>query len=130
MGVHRKQLAVGGLFIACAFAYLGMAAAESGWVYSVDVDSLAAASVGRRARVHGTVGLERFEVRPADRSATFELVGSDHGVRVRYAGVIPPLLRPGGQVVIEGALDAEGVFVADTLLTKCASRYEPKTDGL
>ena len=45
---------------------------------------------------------------------------------VTYAGVLPDLFKPGGEVVVEGRLDAAGTFKADVLMTKCASKYEMK----
>ena len=34
------------------------------------------------------------------------------------------LFQAGAEVIVEGQQDAAGVFQADTLLTKCASKYE------
>lgn len=119
MTLHRGKLAIGSAVIVGAMAYLGIAAAGSGWVYYVDVDELG--DVGRRVRVHGIA--QSLEAGP--RSANFDLVGSTRRVRVRYDGGLPPMLKEGGQVVAEGTLGPDGVFRADALLTKCASKYEP-----
>ena len=43
-----------------------------------------------------------------------------------YAGIVPDLFREGQGVVCEGALDAEGIFRADTLLAKHDERYMPR----
>ena len=40
-----------------------------------------------------------------------------------YTGLTPDMFRDGAEVIIEGQLH-EGVFVADNLMTKCASKYE------
>ena len=34
------------------------------------------------------------------------------------------------EVVLEGRMDAQGVFQANTLLTKCGSRYEAAPEDL
>lgn len=43
---------------------------------------------------------------------------------VRYSGVIPDTFRDESDVVLEGKMGADGIFVADTLLAKCPSKYE------
>jgi cytochrome c-type biogenesis protein CcmE len=45
-------------------------------------------------------------------------------LNVVYQGVTPDMFQDGGEVVVEGALDEQGVFHANTLLTSCPSKYE------
>jgi cytochrome c-type biogenesis protein CcmE len=45
---------------------------------------------------------------------------------VSYKGILPDLFREGQGVVAEGALDASGVFKADTVLAKHDENYMPK----
>jgi cytochrome c-type biogenesis protein CcmE len=45
---------------------------------------------------------------------------------VSYTGILPDLFREGQGVVTEGALDASGVFRADTVLAKHDENYMPK----
>ena len=47
-------------------------------------------------------------------------------VPVTYQGILPDLFREGQGVVAEGALDADGVFKADTVLAKHDETYMPK----
>jgi len=49
-------------------------------------------------------------------------------VPVVYKGSVPDLFRSGRDVVVDGKLQG-GVFVAvpNTLVTKCPSKYQPKT---
>ncbi len=42
---------------------------------------------------------------------------------VHYRGLTPDMFADGAEVIIEGRLEGE-VFMADNLMTKCASRYE------
>lgn len=44
---------------------------------------------------------------------------------VRYVGILPDLFREGQGVVAEGKLDAEGRFIADTVLAKHDENYMP-----
>ena len=49
-------------------------------------------------------------------------------VPIMYKGSVPDLFRSGRDVVVDGKLQG-GVFVAvpNTLVTKCPSKYQPKT---
>jgi cytochrome c-type biogenesis protein CcmE len=44
---------------------------------------------------------------------------------VTYKGILPDLFREGQGVVAEGAIGADGVFVADTVLAKHDEKYMP-----
>jgi cytochrome c-type biogenesis protein CcmE len=125
------KLLAGGLTIAAACAYLGLTGARSGWVYYLDVDSYVQSEEAgtKRTRVHGTVGAEALDVRPVDLYAQFDLEGETETLRVEYRGAIPDMFQEGGQVVVEGARDESGLFVADVMMTKCASKYEAKPDS-
>lgn len=76
---------------------------------------------GTFERVPGPL-LYRFRVRDlSDPTAAFE---------VEYRDVIPDTFTDQSEVVLEGRLDANGVFQATTLLTKCGSRYEASQQDL
>lgn len=126
VSVRRKVLAGAGV-LAAATGYLAFAGLRSGWVYYESVETFAArvdAGGGNvRARVRGVVG-EGAEIRGAELIASFDLVGAGARVRVEYRGAVPEGLAPGRDVVVEGRLGTDGVFHADTLMTKCASKYE------
>jgi cytochrome c-type biogenesis protein CcmE len=127
----NTKLLVGGLTIAAACAYLGLTGARSGWVYYLDVDAYVQREEAgsKRTRVHGFVGADRLDVRPADLYAQFDLEGETESMRVVYRGAIPDMFQEGGQVVVEGARGDDGVFQADLMMTKCASKYEGKPDS-
>lgn len=46
---------------------------------------------------------------------------------VRYSGIIPDTFRDESDVVLEGKTNSEGVFIAETLLAKCPSKYESQS---
>lgn len=126
----RMKLIGAGLVIAGAAAVLAFSGMRDGWVYFLPVDEFVAKeaeSGGRydsRVRLHGKVGSKEFAVDRAGLEAQFELCGTAHSLRVAYTGVIPEMFDAGRDVVVEGHRDANGLFVADTLMTKCASKYE------
>jgi cytochrome c-type biogenesis protein CcmE len=124
----RAKIFVAGTVLAVAVAYLGFAGVKSGWVYMVDVEQYLADSqfAKQRVRVHGVVAAEGLISSPARLTASFRLQGRNGGaIPVVYHGNIPEMFGPDKNVVVEGRRDPQGVFQADLLMTKCASKYEP-----
>lgn len=80
--------------------------------------SLAGKVVGKPAGDAHASGL-RFTLRDVKGTATVPVV---------YKGSVPDLFRSGRDVVVDGRL-RNGVFVAvpNTLVTKCPSKYTPKS---
>jgi cytochrome c-type biogenesis protein CcmE len=125
----RAKLVVAGLVLVAAVSYLSYAGAKSGWVYYVEVDKAASDIQYRkqRVRLHGKVAQEQFLAFPARLSANFKLFGKTQSVAVEYHGALPDQFVTGRDVVVEGTFNQTGVFQADLLLTKCASKYEAKS---
>lgn len=128
MSQSKAKLVIGATVILVAVGFLAFAGAREGWVYYLPVDDFVAdqSAQSSRVRLHGTVSDEELEVNPAMLSAKFNLDGEQSSLRIEYSGVIPDLFQADRDVVVEGRLDENGVFQADVLLTKCASKYEAK----
>ena len=76
---------------------------------------------GTYARVEGEL-LHTFTVRDlVDESLTFP---------VEFRDALPDTFTDDVEVVLEGRLRRDGVFEANTLLTKCGSRYEAAPEDL
>jgi cytochrome c-type biogenesis protein CcmE len=56
----------------------------------------------------------------------FAVTDGKSEIPVSYQGVLPDLFREGQGIVAEGALDAGGIFNADTILAKHDETYMPK----
>jgi cytochrome c-type biogenesis protein CcmE len=125
----RTKLLVGAVVLVGAFAYLAFAGMQSGWVYFVGVEQYVNDSQfhSQRVRLHGKVAADGLNTRKALMTASFNLAGGDASLPVVYRGTIPDLFEAGRDVVVEGRRDAAGVFQADVLMTKCASKYEAGT---
>ena len=80
---------------------------------------------GRRFRLGGLVQPGSL-VRGENLSITFQVSDSSASLPVSYKGILPDLFREGQGVVAEGAIDASGVFRADTVLAKHDENYMPK----
>ena len=122
----RLKLVFGVAAVGAAMVYLGITGARNGWVYYLSVDDYAARAEthGARSRVHGIVGPGAV-VDPVGFTAQFDLRGQSRVIRVEYRGAVPDLFAEGREVVVEGTTDDRGTFLADVLLTKCGSKYEP-----
>jgi cytochrome c-type biogenesis protein CcmE len=127
----RKQRRL--TLIGCSLAVLAIAA---GLVLNALRDSIVFFSTpsmvsekhigpGRRFRLGGLV--ERGSLKHGDNLAvTFTVGDGGAALPVTYKGILPDLFREGQGVVAEGALDASGVFRADTVLAKHDETYMPK----
>lgn len=80
---------------------------------------------GSRIRLGGLVETGSLVKSDGGRVA-FEVTDGAAKVPVTYVGILPDLFREGQGVVAEGAMGADGVFAADTVLAKHDERYMPK----
>ncbi len=80
---------------------------------------------GTRLRLGGLV--EKGSITKVTGTTTSFVVTDTIGVlKVNYTGQLPDLFREGQGVVAEGAVGADGVFVADAVLAKHDENYMPK----
>jgi cytochrome c-type biogenesis protein CcmE len=80
---------------------------------------------GQRIRIGGLVK-DGSVLRASDLAVHFEVTDGKSSVSVAYRGLLPDLFREGQGVVAEGALDAEGIFEADSVLAKHDETYMPR----
>ena len=80
---------------------------------------------GERIRLGGLV--EKGSVlRGEGTKVSFAITDTEKTVKVSFEGILPDLFREGQGVIAEGALGADGVFAADTVLAKHDENYMPK----
>jgi len=86
---------------------------------------------GQQIRLGGLVK-DGTLVRDKGTTVTFDVTDKKKTVKVTYTGILPDLFREGQGVVVEGAFNPGGTFVADSVLAKHDERYMPKNvaDGL
>lgn len=135
---QTRMAAVAALLVGLSLAAaLGFTAFRKNLMYFYTPSDLTAGTVkaGTKARLGGLVergSLKRGEGLRVD----FVLADCEHSIRVRHEGILPDLFREGQGIVATGALDTEGVFVADEVLAKHDENYMPpqlaeslKTEG-
>ncbi len=120
------KLIIAATVLVAAVALLGYAGVQRGWVYYMDLDAFLAETRyhDQRVRLNGLVAEVGADIQPAQLIARFDLTCDAGKLPVVYRGVVPPMFKPGSQVVVEGKLDDAGSFQADVLMTKCASKYQ------
>jgi cytochrome c-type biogenesis protein CcmE len=122
----RLKIIAAATLLTIGVTLLTIAGVRDGWVYFLPVDQFLESETyhTQRVRLHGVVGEENFQERRGMLTASFDLLGKNASIRVEYSGVIPEMFAPARDVVVEGRMNEAGLFEADTLMTKCASKYE------
>ena len=75
-------------------------------------------------RVRGNVVPGTIVKRAGELGAEFEMTDGTHAIRVRYLQEVPDTFVDHAEVVVEGEMGPDQVFLAHTLLAKCPSKYE------
>jgi len=125
----KTRFLIAGLVIVAAIGYMIYAAIESGSEYyatTTELASMGDKAIGQQMKIGGQVldGTAQWD-RGAN-SVSFTLTDGAKNLPVTYTGTVPDTFQPGNGVVLEGKLGADGKFQANSMLTKCASKYEPK----
>ena len=80
-------------------------------------------SEGQQIRLGGLV--ETGSVEKDGETVAFSVTDLNRAVTVTYRGLLPDLFREGQGVVVEGAFDGNGQFVASEVLAKHDETYMP-----
>jgi cytochrome c-type biogenesis protein CcmE len=80
-------------------------------------------SEGQQIRLGGLV--ETGSVEKSGETVVFSVTDLSNNVKVSYRGLLPDLFREGQGVVVEGAFDGAGQFVAREVLAKHDETYMP-----
>jgi cytochrome c-type biogenesis protein CcmE len=125
----QKRLSV----IAGALAFLGAATAltfialgqKASFFYMPAELQAATLQPGQRIRLGGLVEAGSIK-RGQGTEVSFAVTDTKKSVAVTYTGILPDLFREGQGVITEGAMGANGVFIADSVLAKHDETYMPK----
>jgi cytochrome c-type biogenesis protein CcmE len=120
---------IGIIVIGGGLGYFMYQAMQSSWASYYSVDEFAAdgsAVENQSLRVAGRVKRGSVARDLQKMNLTFTLAGLKAEIPVHYEGSVPDNFAEDREVVIEGRLDAAGVFRADLLMTRCESKYRAK----
>lgn len=131
MAMTRKQkrLAV----IGGAFAFLALATTltlfalgqKASYFYTPADVAEKGVAAGERIRLGGLVATGSI-ARGGGTDVSFAVTDQIETVTVSYSGILPDLFREEQGVIAEGAFDASGRFVADTVLARHDENYMPR----
>lgn len=80
---------------------------------------------GTRIRIGGMVVVGSWKKQPPTGNL-FEITDTIKSIAVTYTGIVPDLFGEDQGVVAEGILNADGSFLAETVLAKHDENYMPK----
>jgi cytochrome c-type biogenesis protein CcmE len=115
------------LLAVAALAWLAVDAFQESVVYYLTPSELQAGSGEGRVRLAGLV-IDDSLHRDAAGTLHFEVTDGEATVTVRFDGRVPDALEGGAEAVAEGRIGPDGVFEADTVLTRCASKFEAELE--
>lgn len=118
-----------GVAILGAVFYLVYANTQSNAVYYMTVSELmhCTTCATQSVRVAGIVQAGSIVRDDENDRVTFVINDGKQSLPVAYTGVVPDIFRAGAQVVVEGRYVGHGTFTADSLLTKCPSKFQVAT---
>ncbi len=123
---QQRMLAVGLAALGIAIAAgLTFKAFEENMMFFVDVSDVVAGEYpqNRSFRIGGLVVDGSVVREEGSLELSFQVSDTRCVVDVSYTGVLPDLFREGQGVVAHGAMNADGVFVADKILAKHDEDY-------
>ncbi len=127
MNKKQKKFLISGLVIAAAIVLIVSAGFKGNQVFYVTVEELHAKApefYGERLRMAGNVKEGTIEKDSTQLFTRFEMIQDSQHVTVEYKGITPDMFKEKAEVIVEGTYTEAGVFRADNLMAKCASRYE------
>lgn len=130
----KLKFALLGVAVALIIVMLGYFAIGGSFAYQITVAELLAKKsemVDKPLRVAGVVrkGTISYSAQTAETRFVMEdKRDKSKAIRVVYAKPVPDTFGPQVEVVVDGTYSSDGVFTADSLLTKCASKYESKKE--
>lgn len=123
------KLALGASIIVAVTSYMAYVGACASWQYYVTTDECLTRVTqleGHRVRVSGGVAVGSLQIAGDRSQAKFRLQGTAGSLNVVCTGPLPDNLTENIDVVVEGQLEPGAQLRGDRILTRCASKYEPR----
>ncbi len=127
----KKKFIIAGIILFLAIGSLGWVGLTNSATYYYGVNEfLGRVDLlnGQSVRINGTVIAGSIETVNGGLGIRFVIKDTETAsvtLPVVYRGAVPDTFKPDNEIVVEGKYSREGIFEASTLLTKCASKYEP-----
>lgn len=137
---HHLKFIIGISIILSTLTWLAFCGFKEGKAYYVtiaELQTMKAEGKSTRVRVAGEITKDSIQRKGIDLYFTIHQASTvpDRGqealsLPVHYIGrdPVPDTFKEGGQAVVEGTLDKGGIFLAQKIQAKCASKYEKAVD--
>jgi cytochrome c-type biogenesis protein CcmE len=128
----KVKFAIGAGIIIVTLSCLAYVGAEQSKTYYhtiSEIPTLNGTALHQRLRVGGDV--KAGSIQHYSGRIDFVLVEQGKTLPVSYVGTdpLPDTFKDGAQCLVEGKVQPNGTFVAETLQAKCASKYEAAPPG-
>jgi len=132
----RLKFVAGGLIIVAALVLLAISATQGNAQYLLTVEELRSRGdemVGEDIRISGIVVPDSISYDANTLHLEFDIVDRDHpsqeALRIVIDGEpLPDQMKDEAEAIAEGRLGADGYFHAETLMMKCASKYDVEVE--
>lgn len=122
----NMKIVIGAIILLPVLAHFGYGVAASPLAnYYITVDQYAARSANTPVRIGGAVVPGSIRWDNATRTLRFTVAGDNAKTEVLYRGAAPDSFRDGVTVILDGARNADGSFLATTVTVKCPHQYLP-----
>ena len=129
------RISIGAGLVAALLVWYGAGEIRDGsFVYYQSLQEFSSeGKPGESARVHGYVAKGSIRRLVSDKQVLFQVqndpvqpdIAAGEVLDVLYASLeTPDLFKDGAEVVVEGVLNREGIFIARNVLAKCPSKFE------
>jgi cytochrome c-type biogenesis protein CcmE len=121
------KVALGGIVVAGALAWLFIVGFQESKAYYITVDeyySMKGTLGGKRLKLAGEV--VQGSIDRTKPNMEFVIANQGKRITVQYTGkdIIPDTFKDGTKALVEGKTTPDGVFQANHIEAKCASKYE------
>ena len=123
----RLVLVSGGVALLCAAAALVLSAFQENLVFFHTPTEVAAgkAPTGKSFRIGGLVEGGSIQREADGITVRFVITDTAQSIPVAYKGTLPDLFKDGKGAVVQGRLEADGLFRATEVLAKHDENYMP-----
>jgi len=125
------KIVIGFIVIGGGISYFMYQAVQSSWSYYYSVDEFTTADKKTQEysfRIAGKVKKGSIKRDLQKMTLEFTLKGTNSELPIYYSGAVPENFTEDIEVVTEGRLDSTGVFKANSLVTRCESKYKARVD--
>lgn len=129
----KLKFIIGGVIIVLAIVYLGYGAIKNTGAYYIPLDELnqnPQAYMNKKIRVSGAILQESEDWDATNLLLKFRMSdATGQSILVSFHGSRPSNFDEATEAIVEGNIQPDGTFKADSLLLKCPSRYEEAPDA-